>query len=98
LKTFDRLRREAGRRERCRLCVLHVLQPANIATIQQMFDFSAEVGADEIIFEKGYGITDINTKEKILPTTLFNVGSISKTFVANTILILASERKSEDAN
>lgn len=40
------------------------------------------------IFEKGYGIADITTKEKITPNTVFNTGSISKTFVANAILIL----------
>lgn len=43
---------------------------------------------DEIIFSKGYGISDINTKEKITENTIFNTGSISKTFVANGILIL----------
>src|SRR5882762_11756178 len=47
----------------------------------------------DTIFKKGYGISDINTKEKIIPSTLFNVGSISKTFVSNTILLLATEGK-----
>jgi CubicO group peptidase (beta-lactamase class C family) len=45
----------------------------------------------DTIIKKGYGISDINTKEKITPNTLFNVGSISKTFVSNTILSLATE-------
>ncbi|SEM13150.1 CubicO group peptidase, beta-lactamase class C family [Aquimarina amphilecti] len=40
------------------------------------------------LFEKAYGISDITTKEKITPNTVFNTGSISKTFVANGILIL----------
>ncbi|MFD2564771.1 serine hydrolase domain-containing protein [Aquimarina rubra] len=43
---------------------------------------------DTTLFEKGYGISDIETKEKITPTTVFNTGSISKTFVSNGILIL----------
>jgi CubicO group peptidase (beta-lactamase class C family) len=43
----------------------------------------------KVIFEKGYGIADVNTKEKITSETLFNIGSISKTFVANTVLSLA---------
>ncbi len=47
----------------------------------------------DTIFKKGYGISDINTKEKITPTTLFNIGSITKTFVSNTILLLATERQ-----
>ncbi len=46
-----------------------------------------------VILKKGYGISDLNTKEKITPTTLFNVGSISKTFVSNTILLLAGDGK-----
>jgi len=45
-----------------------------------------------VIFKKGYGIADVGTKEKIT-TTLFNTGSISKTFVSNTILSLAEEGK-----
>ncbi len=48
---------------------------------------------DEIIFSKSYGLADINTKEHITSTTLFNIGSISKTFVANVILALADEHK-----
>lgn len=47
----------------------------------------------KIIFEKGYGVADINTKEQITAQTLFNVGSITKTFVAYGILKLASENK-----
>ena len=46
-----------------------------------------------VIYEKGFGIADIHTKEAITPQTLFNVGSISKTFVAYGILSLAKENK-----
>lgn len=48
---------------------------------------------EKIIFSKGYGLTDLNTKEKITTQTLFNTGSISKTFVSNAILQLAEENK-----
>lgn len=48
---------------------------------------------EKIIFSKGYGVTDINTKEKITTQTLFNTGSITKTFVSNIILSLAEENK-----
>jgi len=47
----------------------------------------------KVIFEKGYGIADIDTKERVTTETLFNVGSITKTFVANTFIILADEKK-----
>ncbi len=49
--------------------------------------------SNEIIFAKGYGVADIETKELITPNTIFNLGSISKTFVANGILILHEEEK-----
>lgn len=47
----------------------------------------------KVIFEKGYGVADVDTKEKVNSETLFNVGSITKTFVSNTILLLADEGK-----
>jgi CubicO group peptidase (beta-lactamase class C family) len=47
----------------------------------------------EVIYKKGFGIADIRTKEPITPSTLFNVGSITKTFVAYGILKLAEEGK-----
>ncbi|MGC4036710.1 MAG: serine hydrolase domain-containing protein [Chitinophagaceae bacterium] len=47
----------------------------------------------KIIYEKGFGVEDIKTKKPITENTLFNVGSISKTFVASAILRLASEGK-----
>ena len=48
---------------------------------------------DSILFEKGYGVADIETKESISLKTLFNLGSISKTFVSNAILMLQEQRK-----
>ncbi len=48
---------------------------------------------DSIVFSKGYGLSNFQTKEVITPQTLFNIGSISKTFVANGILILQAEGK-----
>ena len=47
----------------------------------------------KVIYKKGVGIEDIKTKKPISSHTLFNVGSISKTFVAFGILQLAKENK-----
>ena len=47
----------------------------------------------EVIYKKGFGIEDITTKKAIDSKTLFNVGSISKTFVAFGILQLAKQNK-----
>jgi CubicO group peptidase (beta-lactamase class C family) len=76
-------------------------------TFQHSIDriFSAQFKADEpggaiailkkdsVVFSNVYGLADLNTKEKITTKTLFNTGSISKTFVSNTILSLALEGK-----
>lgn len=48
---------------------------------------------DSTVYEKCFGLADIVTGEKITDKTLFNLGSVSKTFVANGILILQEEGK-----
>ncbi len=48
---------------------------------------------DSIVFSKGYGIADIKLNSKIDANTLFNLGSISKTFVSNAILMLQDAGK-----
>ena len=48
---------------------------------------------DQVIYNKGFGLADMETKTPITTKTLFNLGSISKTFVANAILLLQSEGK-----
>lgn len=46
-----------------------------------------------VVFSKGYGLADLVTGEKITTRTLFNLGSISKTFVSYGILILQAQGK-----
>ena len=48
---------------------------------------------DSVLFEKGYGIANLKTNEPITSETLFNIGSITKTFVANSILLLREQGK-----
>jgi len=48
---------------------------------------------DNVVFAKGYGLADLKTREPITTKTLFNLGSISKTFVASAILILQERGK-----
>jgi CubicO group peptidase (beta-lactamase class C family) len=48
---------------------------------------------DAVLISKGYGVSDIITNESATSKTLFNLGSISKTFVSSAILILQSEGK-----
>lgn len=65
--------------------------------------FSAEFHSDQpggailikknkkIVFQNAYGLADLNTNEKISENTVFNTGSISKTFVSNGILMLSEK-------
>ncbi len=48
---------------------------------------------DKIIYQGGFGIEDLQNRRPITTKTLFNIGSISKTFVAYGILQLAREGK-----
>lgn len=47
----------------------------------------------QIFYKNAFGLADMQTKEPITTRTIFNTGSISKTFVAYGILKLAAEGK-----
>src|SRR4051812_24830006 len=44
-----------------------------------------------IVHARGYGMADVDRGEKITPTTVFHVGSISKQFTATAVLMLEHE-------
>ena len=47
----------------------------------------------KIIYERGYGMADLDHDVKISPTTVFHVASMSKQFTAAAILMLAQDGK-----
>jgi CubicO group peptidase (beta-lactamase class C family) len=47
----------------------------------------------KIIYERGYGMADLDHNIPITPTTVFHVASMSKQFTATSILLLAQEGK-----
>lgn len=46
---------------------------------------------DRVIYKNGFGVADLGTREPVTTRTLFNLGSISKTFVGFGILKLEEE-------
>lgn len=48
---------------------------------------------DKVIFEKGYGFADVDSKVKATATTKYKIGSITKTFTAVMVMQLIEERK-----
>jgi CubicO group peptidase (beta-lactamase class C family) len=47
----------------------------------------------KIVFKKGYGIADLDSREPVTSSTNFNICSMTKQFTAYCILKLASEKK-----
>ena len=53
----------------------------------------AVVKAGKIVYEKGYGDSDIENKVAATPETVYEVGSITKQFTAAIVLQLLDEGK-----
>ncbi|ADU29453.1 serine hydrolase domain-containing protein [Evansella cellulosilytica] len=47
----------------------------------------------EIIYSKGFGYRNVNKKEKVTPSTIFGVASVTKSFTALAIMLLEEEGK-----
>ena len=48
---------------------------------------------DNIVFSKGYGVSNIETQERILPGTNFRLASITKQFTAMSIILLQKRKQ-----
>jgi CubicO group peptidase (beta-lactamase class C family) len=51
------------------------------------------VRGDEVVYLKGFGVKDVNTKQPVTPDTLFAIGSTTKAFVTAAIAMLADDGK-----
>jgi len=49
------------------------------------------VRGDEVVYLKGFGVKDVNTKQPVTPDTVFAIGSTTKAFVTAAMAILADE-------
>jgi CubicO group peptidase (beta-lactamase class C family) len=53
----------------------------------------AIVSGDKIVYAKGFGVANVETRQPVTPVTLFLIGSTTKAFTAYTLLSLAEEGK-----
>jgi CubicO group peptidase (beta-lactamase class C family) len=53
----------------------------------------AIISGDRVVFARGFGVTNIETQVPVTTDTLFQIGSITKTFTAAALLTLATEGK-----
>ncbi len=74
--------------------------PAKVDAIFQKMDSTVSPGCalsvmkdGKIIYERGYGMADLDHNIPITPTTVFHVASMSKQFTAASILMLAQQGK-----
>ena len=47
----------------------------------------------EIVFQRGYGMANLETETPVTPATVFRIGSLTKQFTAAAILLLAQDGK-----
>src|SRR5579859_5465176 len=74
--------------------------PLKVDAIFQKMDSTVSPGCalsvmkdGKIVYERGYGMADLDHNVPISPTTVFHVASMSKQFVAASILMLAQQGK-----
>jgi CubicO group peptidase (beta-lactamase class C family) len=47
----------------------------------------------QVVFSKGYGVSDVNTGKRVTPATLFSTASVTKLFVGTAIMQLAEQTR-----
>lgn len=77
--------------------------PPPLETLDRIMKAGARPGAPgiallvardgKIMFEKGYGLADIEEKKPVTPETIFRIGSITKQFTATAILLCEEDGK-----
>lgn len=53
----------------------------------------AIISENRVVFSKGYGVSNVNTRQKVTPETLFSTASVTKLFVGTAVLQLAEQKK-----
>lgn len=46
-----------------------------------------------VVFDRGYGTADLETKRPVTPSTMFAIGSVTKQFTCSALLLLQEQRK-----
>jgi CubicO group peptidase (beta-lactamase class C family) len=76
------------------------LHPARIDAVFKPYSIPSAPGCalgiyqdGRVLYARGYGMADLNHAVPITPTTLFDVGSVSKQFTAASLVLLAHEGK-----
>jgi CubicO group peptidase (beta-lactamase class C family) len=76
------------------------VEPARVDAVFKDYDSRSTPGcalgiyrAGKVLYAQGYGMADLNQAVPITPTTLFDIGSVSKQFTAASVVLLAHEGK-----
>ncbi|WP_224368842.1 serine hydrolase domain-containing protein [Hyalangium versicolor] len=76
------------------------INPARIDAVFKAYNSPSSPGCalgiyqdGRVLYSRGYGMADLNQATPITPTTLFDVGSVSKQFTAASLVLLANEKK-----
>jgi len=51
----------------------------------------AIISDNEVVFSKGYGVSNVNTGEKVSPLTLYSTASVTKLFVGTAVMQMAEQ-------